>query len=157
MDDFAIRPATNRDGDAVRALVFGVLREFGFSPDPSGTDADLADLEAAYMGGAFDVLIDAGGRIIGTVGLKALPESRCELRKMYLLPEYRGQGLGGRLLRHAVAHAREFGFTRIELETATALEAAQRMYESFGFRPCDPHRVTCRCDRAYYLDLTAGG
>ena len=158
MDDFTIRPATNGDAEAIRALVFGILREFGFSPDPTGTDADLADLEASYQrGGAFDVLTDASGRIVGTVGLFPLAVGVCELRKMYLAPERRGRGLGGRLLRHAVSRARELGFTRIELETATVLETARRMYESFGFRPFTPHRVTCRCDRAYYLDLATSG
>lgn len=155
MDDFTTRPATNGDAEAVHALVFGILREFGFTPDPAGTDADLADLEVAYQrpGGAFDVLIDAGGRIVGTVGLFPLTDSRCELRKMYLLPDLRGRGLGGKLLRHAVARARELGFKRIELETATVLETARRMYESFGFRPFTPCQMPSRCDRAYYLDL----
>jgi putative acetyltransferase len=155
MDGFTIRPATNGDAKDVRALVFGILAEFGFAPDPAGTDNDLADLEAAYQrpGGAFDVLTDATGRIVGTVGLFPLSDGRCELRKMYLLPEHRGHGLGGGLLRHAAARARELGFTRIELETATVLETARRMYESFGFRPFTPCQMPSRCDRAYYLDL----
>ena len=103
------------------------------------------------------MLTDEGGRIAGTVGLFPLSGGVCELRKMYLVANLRGRGLGGRLLRHAVARARELGFTRIELETATVLETARRMYESFGFRPFTPHRVTCRCDRAYYLDLATSG
>jgi putative acetyltransferase len=155
MDEFTIRPATNGDGEGVRTLVYGILGEFGFTPDPAGTDADLADMEVAYQrpGGTFEVLVDSSGRIVGTVGIFPLLGGRCELRKMYLLPELRGRGLGGRLLRHAVARARELGFTRIELETATVLETAQRMYESFGFRPFTPCQMPSRCDRAYYLDL----
>ena len=155
MDDFRIRPATRADTDTVRAIVFGILREYGFTPDPERTDADLADLDASYHrpGGTFEVLTDPAGRVVGTVGLFALGGGRCELRKMYLLPEHRGRGLGKRLLRHAVERARELGFTRIELETATVLEVARRMYESFGFRPLTPCQMPCRCDRAYYLDL----
>jgi putative acetyltransferase len=153
---FQLRPATNADAAAVRALVYGILREYGFTPDPEGTDADLADLESSYLrgGGTFEVLAEASGRVVGTVGLFPLDSGRCELRKMYLEAALRGRGLGKRLLRHAVARARELGFTRIELETATVLEVARRMYESFGFRPFTPCQMPSRCDRAYYLDLT---
>ena len=83
-----------------------------------------------------------------------LSAERCELRKMYLLAACRGRGLGKRLLTRALERARALGFTRIELETASVLRAAARLYESVGFHPCQPHEVTDRVDRAYYLDLT---
>ncbi len=112
-----LRPATNADAEAVRGLVFAVLREHGFVPDPGGTDADLYDLEASYAraGGSFDLLIDAAGAVVGTVGLMPAGRGRCELRKMYLAPRHRGRGLGKRLVRHALARARQFGFRRVEL------------------------------------------
>jgi GNAT superfamily N-acetyltransferase len=159
MDAFTIRPATNADAQVIRELIWSVLLEFGLSPDPGGTDADLTDLEASYQrtGGSFDVLTDSGGRIIGTVGIRALGGGNCELRKMYLHSHFRGRGLGKRLLQHAVDLSRRLGFTRIDLETATVLEAARGLYESFGFQPREMHHVTCRCDRAYSLDLAESG
>lgn len=107
-DRFQFRVASNADGPAVRSLVYAVLREYEFSPDPEDTDADLADLGSSYLlrGGTFEVLFSADDRVIGTVGLYPLADGRCELRKMYLLPEYRGLGLGKRLLRHAIERAR---------------------------------------------------
>ncbi len=160
MDEtFRLRPATSADGDAARAVVFGILTEFGLTPDPDGTDADLADLDGFYLraGGAFDVLVDSANRVVGTIGLIPLGAGRCELRKFYLLASLRGRGLGKRLLAHAVARARELGFARIELETHSVLTSAARLYEVFGFRPCEPHDVSARTDRAYYLDLTPDG
>ena len=160
---FRLRPATNADAGAIRCVVFGVLREYGLPPDPGGLDADLAEPETSYhrAGGSFDVLTDSSGEVVGTVGLFPLGGGLCELRKMYLLARYRGHGLGKRLLRHAISRARELGCARIELETASVLETAAHLYESFGFRPCEPHHVTPRVDRAYYLDLAgpdaAGG
>jgi putative acetyltransferase len=155
MDDFRLRPATSADGEAIRRVVFGVLREYGLAPDPEGTDADLADIGASYLrGGAFEVLVDSAERVVGTIGLAPLASQRCELRKFYLIAPLRGRGLGKRLLRHAINRARELGFTRIELETLSVLTTAARLYESFGFVPCEPHHVSTRTDRAYYLDLT---
>ena len=153
--EFRLRAAANEDGEGIRRMVFAVLREFGLAPDPGAIDADLADIDGLYLrrGGAFDVLIDAAGEIVGTVGLFPLGGGRCELRKMYLAAGCRGQGLGKRLLEHALGRARELGFQRVELETADTLSAAGRLYESFGFRVFVPDHMSARCDRAYYLDL----
>jgi dihydrofolate reductase/GNAT superfamily N-acetyltransferase len=155
---FQLRAATNADGDAIRRVVFGVLREYGLTPDPAGTDADLADVEASYLrsGGAFDVLVDADGQVIGTVGVYPLDQYRCELRELYLLAMCRGRGLGKQLLGRALARARERGFKRIELDTLSILTTAARLYESFGFVSCEPHHVSTRADRAYFLDLGEG-
>lgn len=155
-DEFRMRSATNADGEAIRRVVFAALREHGLAPDPDATDADLADIEASYLrpGGSFDVLVNAAGEIVGTVGLHPIDRSRCELRKMYLAAECRGRGLGKRLLQHALERARQLGFHRIELETASVLAAAGKLYESFGFRQCAPRHLSPRCDRAYYLNLS---
>ena len=157
-----IRPATNGDAEAVRALVFAALREHGLTPDPAATDADLYDLEGCYAhaGGSFDLLVDAAGAVVGTVGLVPLGGGRCELRKMYLAPACRGRGLGKRLLRHALDRARRLGFRRVELETLAALRAAVGLYESMGFRPFVPGHHSAgpgRADRAYFLELAARG
>jgi len=152
---FRIRPATNRDGETVRELVFGVLIEYGLQPDPGGTDADLDELEGTYQqrGGAFDVVEDADGRVVGTVGLYATDPERFELRKMYLVPAARGKGLGKWLLARSVARAREKGAKRVTLETASVLTEAIALYRAFGFRPLTGAHCAARCDQVLVLDL----
>jgi Fe-Mn family superoxide dismutase len=152
-----IRPATNDDGPRVRAIVFGVLSEFGMTPDHRGSDADLSDLERHYSarGGRFDVIEDERRGIVGTVGLVPRGEGVMELRKMYLLTEWRGRGLGRRLLEHAMAEARRLGARRIELETSVRLTAAIALYRRFGFRPVPlPSNCPSRCELGFALDLT---
>jgi len=152
---FTIRPATNADRDAIVAVVFGVLAEYGLSPDPATTDADLNDIERAYRanGGMFDVLLGPDGAIIGTVGLFPMGEGTVELRKMYLLSSQRGQGLGRRMLDHALDQARALGFSRVTLETASVLKEAVALYERYGFKPYTPDHLAQRCDQAYRLEL----
>ena len=152
---FPLRSATNADGEAIRARISTVLREFGLEPDPAGTDADLADIESSYLraGGSFDVLLNEVGKIVGTVGLFPLGNGCCELRKMYLAADCRGHGLGKRLLEHALDCARQLGFKRVELKTASVLVAAGKLYEAFGFRPLPLDHATARYDRALCLDL----
>jgi putative acetyltransferase len=150
-----LRPATNADAPAVRELVFGALREFGLTPDPAQTDADLADLEAAYLwrGGRFDLLIGPGGELLGTVGLYPVDGQTVELRKMYLRPEARGRGYGRLLMDHALAEARKLGFRRMTLETASVLRDAIAMYTRFGFRPFVAEHRSPRCDQTYVLEF----
>ena len=150
-----LRPATNADCEPVRTLVFKVLSEYGLKPDPGCTDADLDDIEQSYLsrGGIFRVLEDKDGSVVGSYGLYPTEPGVCELRKMYLRRDCRGQGLGQRLLEDALANARQLGFRRVTLETASVLKEAIRLYERCGFRPCRTAHLSCRCDQAYALDL----
>lgn len=152
----SLRAATPDDREAVEALVFGVLAEYGLRGDPTGTDRDLADLAGNYQrsGGAFEVLVDAEGRIVGSVGLVPLSATTCELRKMYLAAAERGRGQGRRLLSHALERAKQLGFRRVELETASVLREAIALYVAYGFRPFVPTHLSPRCDCAYYLELS---
>lgn len=150
-----LRRARPEDAAACRALVTATLDEFGLRPDPCGTDADLADLDNHYFarGGDFAVLVDESGAIVGTCGLFPLEPAVVELRKMYLVPALRGRGQGRRLLEWALARARELGFRRMTLETATALKDAIALYERNGFKRDCAGAHSCRCDLAYARDL----
>ena len=101
----------------------------------------------------FEVVVDATGEVVGTVGLLPLDDGRCELRKLYVAKEHRGRGLGKRLVQDALEKAKALGFRRVELETAGVLEVAGRLYESFGFRPFVPPHFSARSDRGYVLEL----
>ncbi|HOB73978.1 MAG TPA: GNAT family N-acetyltransferase [Phycisphaerae bacterium] len=149
------RSAVNDDADEVRKLVFGVLREYGLSPDPACTDADLTDIERNYhgRGGCFELLIEENGRLGGCYGLYPLAAGLCELRKMYLRKDLRGRGLGKLMLQRALAQARSLQFNRVQLETAHVLQKAITLYQSFGFRTFRPEHMSARCDCAMYLDL----
>ena len=151
--DFTIRQAVNDDCAAVRELVFGVLREHGLEPDGNTTDADLYDIEAGYRDGWFVVAEGEDGAIIGSAGIYRLDEQTCELRKMYLAPAARGCGLGKHLLELSLKAARELGFRRVTLETASALQDAIRLYTRYGFRPFTPEHLAARADCAYFLGL----
>lgn len=147
------RSATKEDQDAVRALIFAILHEYDLEPAPKTTDKDLDDIEGFYDGGAFDVLVLEEDEIIGTVGLKPEDGGVFELRKMYLKENYRGRGYGARLLKHAIARAKELGGVRIELETARVLKEAIGLYEKFGFVLVEGRRTEKRCDQVLTLDL----
>ena len=152
--EITIRQATNADQEEVCSLVFGVLAEYALEPDLDGTDCDLSNIELNYTdrGGTFELMLDAHGKIVGTIGLYPLNSEIVELRKMYFAPEVRGRGLGHELLERTIENARKLGYLRVYLETASVLKQAVHLYEKFGFRPVDV-KHTPRCDQGYMLEI----
>jgi putative acetyltransferase len=150
-----LRPADNKDCEDIARLVYGILKEYGLKPDPACTDADIKDIESSYFdrGGTFLVLEAEDGYIIGAYGLYPMDEQTCELRKMYLNKAHRGKGLGKFLLEDALSKARQLGFERIILETASVLKEAIALYKSYGFAEYNPPHMSSRCDQAYQLEL----
>lgn len=153
--EFRLRSARAADSLAVKKLVFEVLKEYGLKPAEGSTDADLADVEAAYAqrGGFFGVVEDGTGKLVGTYGLYPLKEGVAEVRKMYLRPEVRGRGLGVYLLDSLLKLAEEKGYSRLELETASVLKEAIGLYTKKGFKPVQREEMSCRCDQVFALDL----
>ncbi|MCP4260143.1 MAG: GNAT family N-acetyltransferase [Planctomycetes bacterium] len=150
-----LRLANNKDCEKVTELVFGILEEYNLKPDPASTDTDIKDIEKSYFerGGSFYVLEDKDGSIIGAYGLYPVDKATCELRKMYLHRLYRGKGLGKLLLEDALSKAKQIGFKRITLETASVLKEAISLYKSYGFIEYEPEHLSSRCDQAFVLEL----
>lgn len=150
-----LRPADNRDCEDIARLVFDVLKEYDLKLAPASTDADIKDIESSYFkrGGAFLVLVEKDGSIIGAYGLYPIEKHTCELRKMYLHKAYRGKGVGKLLLEDALSRARQLGFKKMVLETASVLKEAIALYKSYGFAEYQPNHLSSRCDQAYLLEL----
>jgi putative acetyltransferase len=157
LPQFGFREAISDDEAAIRSVVFSVLAEYGLSPDPQGIDADLNDVVSNYgeRGGFFRVVTSTEGNIVGCGGLYPLTEHDAEIRKMYLLPEARGQGIGRKLLEELITSAKERHFQRIVVETASVLREAISLYRQRGFVPFAHHHLAKRCDQAYVLHLAS--
>lgn len=78
------------------------------------------------------------GKLAAVGALKALDETRGELKSMRAAPEFRGQGAGEALLLHLIAEARARGYTWLGLETGRPAPflPAMRLYEKHGFAEC---------------------
>ena len=103
--------------------------------DPSMPKAGAAEL--GPPGGRFLVGFDADGRGVCCGGLKRLTGSACEIKRMYVVPDARGSGVGGELLGALEEAARELGYRLIRLDTGPRQPHAERMYRQAGYRPID--------------------
>ena len=158
---FLLRPITAADDAAMAHVIRTVMPEFG----ASGPGFALGDPVVDFMSAAHTVpgaayfVLEHEGRVVGGGGIAGLPGAEtdvCELRKMYFLPECRGQGQGRRMLQQCLDAARQMGYRRCYLETLTGMDAAQHLYAEAGFKPlCGPLGATGHfaCDRYFALDL----
>lgn len=158
--DFLIRDWQPTDRQTAANLIAQVLAEYGLAScglaaEPGGADWDVMQVEAAYWAtnGAFWV-VERQGQLVGTGGYYPIERGHkaVEIRKMYLLPAARGQGLGRYLLQTLEQAIWAKGFEQIWIETATVLKEAIRLYESSGYQPRTGVE-TARCDCVYVKQL----
>ncbi len=154
--EYKIQPARNKDIPSIKNVVFGVLQEYKLNPLESGKDNDLNDIEQNYFkkDGYFGIVIDIHShKIVGTFGLYSVNKDVCELRKMYLLKQARGKGIGKYMLNYAIEIAKEKKYKKIILETITPLKEAISLYKKTGFKEIMPAEINERVDQAFELPL----
>jgi putative acetyltransferase len=91
--------------------------------------------------------------VVATWALVPIEKQTAELRKMYLKKELRGQGMGRYLLERSLKIAKEMGFNRIQLESASCLKEALTLYEKYGFQRLNQSNASDRCDIMMAIDL----
>ena len=138
MKNICIRPLRAEDNFGIAVIIRKILAEFGANKpgtvyfDP--TTDDLFRLFSVPRSAYF--IAESEGKIVGGSGVfptAGLPEGCCELVKLYLLAEMRGQGLGLNLMEKCFLKATEFGFKQMYLETMPELRTAIGFYEKAGF------------------------
>ena len=107
---------------------------------PGGFDAGGAvDHDAVAMappGGVF-VVATSDGEPVACGGVQPLGERTGEVKRMWVHPDWRGAGLGSRMLRHLEDRARDLGHRRIVLDTNGTLVEAIAMYQGAGYEPIE--------------------
>jgi ribosomal-protein-alanine N-acetyltransferase len=92
-----------------------------------------AELEPRGAARSLVLLASAGARPIAHACAPMLAD-RCELRRIGVVSESRGRGVGRDLIGRVIDHAQQAGCTRIELEVAADNSAAIALYRRMGFR-----------------------
>jgi GNAT superfamily N-acetyltransferase len=103
--------------------------------------------EPLFLALAGDTSAEAGDAptaadIVGNVQLKRLDETTAEVKRLYVIPEYRGEGLGRRLMEAVLDGAADDGFETLRLGVGPYLERARSLYEDLGFEYTPPYGQT---------------
>ena len=124
-------PASLAGRDVVGRYFAEIGRRFGFEPAEGETDQDAALLVPPT--GLF-VVADSDGEPVACGGLKTIAPGVGELKRMWVHEDWRGAGLGSRLLRHLEDQSRALGHGTLRLDTNAALTEAISMYDRSGYR-----------------------
>jgi putative acetyltransferase len=104
-------------------------------------DQELAELPGAYAPPDGRLLFAVhGNKIAGCIALRKIGDEACEMKRLYVRPEFRGQQIGRALVKRLIREAREIGYMRMRLDTLPAkMDQAIALYRSLGFREIEPY------------------
>jgi putative acetyltransferase len=135
-------------------LFLEYANSLGFSLCFQSFDQELAGLPGDYAPPDGSLLLaEFEGQAAGCVALHRLGPDACEMKRLYLRPQFRGQGAGRALAESAIAAAVEIGYRRMRLDTVEpAMRDAVALYRQLGFIEIAPYRPN-PIPGAIYMEL----
>jgi len=128
-----------------RAIDVSLAREL-FQDYAQSLGVDLAfqnfDREIATLPGDYDPILIAhwNSEPAGCVALHPLESATCEMKRLFVRPQFRGHAIGRTLAERIIAEARGRGYARMRLDTLPAMREAVALYRSLGFVEIPPYR-----------------
>ena len=137
-----------------RELFLEYAQSLGFSLCFQNFDQELAGLPGDYTPPEGRLLlVECEGQLAGCVALHKLDAGTCEMKRLYLRPQFRGKGLGRRLADRIIAEAGQTGYERMRLDTVEpVMKDAVAMYRKLGFKEVAPYRPNPMAG-AMYMEL----
>jgi putative acetyltransferase len=125
-----------------RELFLEYAQSLGFSLCFQNFDQELANLPGDYAPPDGRLLLaEHGSQLAGCVALHKLSTDTCEMKRLYLRSQFRGQRLGLVLADRIIAEARQIGYRRMRLDTVEpVMKNAVAMYRKIGFHEIEPYR-----------------
>jgi putative acetyltransferase len=121
--------------DLFREYFAWIDRELKVDMSYQNVEAELLALPGAFSTPAGCLLIaNIEGLAAGCIAFRPLSEIICEMKRMYVRPQYRGKGLGRALCERLISEAKQQGYQVMRLDTEMSLAAAQHLYLSLGFK-----------------------
>jgi GNAT superfamily N-acetyltransferase len=124
----------------VRALFEEYWSSFGFTPCFQNFSDELAALPGDYVppGGRLALAL-VEGQPAGCAALRRFDSERCEFKRLFVRPRFRGMRLGRELMAWIIAEAKAAGYRQLVCDTMPVMADALAMYQRAGFERIDPY------------------
>jgi GNAT superfamily N-acetyltransferase len=132
---------TSDDIKNARQLFEEYAASLGFSLCFQNFDQELAGLPGKYSPPSGRLLLAySKEQLAGCIALRQLDAHTCEMKRLFVRPDFRGAKLGKVLVEAIIAEARAIGYKRMCLDTVPGkMDRAIGLYEAIGFRDVEPY------------------
>jgi len=140
-----LQAETSEHMNTARQMIEEYAARLEFELCFQGFDEEMRSLPGKYSPPAGRLLIAFwNGKPAGVIALRPLDEPRlCEMKRLYVRPEFRGHQIGLVLAERIISDAAEIGYSRMRLDTvAGKMDRAIAMYRELGFAETDPYYQT---------------
>ncbi|MFZ1081244.1 MAG: GNAT family N-acetyltransferase [Candidatus Kryptoniota bacterium] len=136
-----VLPETPALADSAKQLFIEYARSLNFSLCFQDFDKELAGLPGDYVPPSGRLILAyEDGKLAGCVALHKFGDCACEMKRLYLRPEYRSKGIGKKLALKVIDEARTIGYEKMLLDTVPSMKGAISLYRSLGFIEIGPYR-----------------
>ena len=135
-----VHAQTPQHFEYIRRLFIRYADALGFDLEFQNFNMELATLPGEYAQPRGCLLLGRdSGNWVGCVALRGIEDFICEMKRLYVIPEYRGQGIGRILARAIINAAREKGYQKMRLDTIKTMQEARTLYSTLGFYTIEPY------------------
>ena len=140
---------------AVRNLFVEFVSSLDFDLNFQDFDKELTSLPGKYAPPLGELLLASVDEIpAGCIALRPLDNVTCEMKRLWVRPEFRGIGLGRMLAERIVVAAEDLKYRKMKLDTVASMVSATSLYRSLGFVETEPYTFNPLDDAMYFeLDL----
>lgn len=136
-----VQAEAGKDLKMIRTLFAEYADSLGFDLDFQDFEEELANLPSGYAPPSGCLLLAKyKDQLAGCVALRQLSDSICEMKRLYIRPQFRGLGIGRALAEAIIEQARRIGYIYMRLDTVPSMEIARTLYTSLGFKEIKPYR-----------------
>ena len=149
----SIRKATPADNQLAREIVALSLKDFGLAAEFDGLDLAIGSIGTEHSMNTIELLATWNGKPCACLAIQTIDACTAKLFGFHVAHAYRGKGIGKSLLKAAMQEAKQFGFTRLQLDTWGNMHTAIAVYTSLGWqRDSDPSPES-GANRSYFIDF----
>ena len=129
--------------EQVRQFFRNYAAWLGVDLDYQNFGDEMASLPGAYAAPAGRLFFaEFEGRPAGCVGIRPSSDGVCEMKRLYVEPELRGNGIGRQLALAAIKAAKALGYRKVMMDTLPAMRIAVKLYRELGFKEAPAYYPT---------------
>ena len=129
-------PFLNQIKEMIKTYTEMLARDLSFQ----NLDDELANPADKYFPPAGEILVALeNGELLGMVAYHRHSDKRCEMKRLFVYPQYRGKNVGEELVCEIIKHARNAGFREMVLDTLSPMKEAIAQNRKIGFAECEPY------------------